>query len=155
VFGFAGSLIGDVWSRNPENLYMELAFLSAIESTTFDTPPAIVGARQVDMSVLPDTTRKVYFVATLQSMAAAAVAHVELWDVTHDVMVASADLDNSAAVDPFLAETFVSGELTEGSSAGNIRTDVAAEYEVRLYRSGGLGTDYVAVLNAYLRVVFD
>lgn len=132
---------------------MELAFLSANEATDFTSPPAVVGAREVDMSVLPDSARSVYLVATLQSAAATAVSHVELWDVTHDVLVAS--LDNSGAFDPFLAETFVSAAITEGSSAGNLRTDAPAEYEIRLYRSGGTTGDLVGASNVHLRVIYD
>lgn len=132
---------------------MELSFLAAVESTTLDTPTCIVGGRRIDLSVLPDSSRKIYFVASLQSGAATAVAHAELWDVTHDVMIAS--LTNASAFDPFLAETFVSAQLTEGTSNGDIRTDVATEYEIRIYRSGGLTSDLIACINAYVRVVYD
>lgn len=155
MLGVAGSLIGDIWGRNPENLHMELAFLSAIDNTDLTSPGAVIGARAVDTSVLPDGTRRMYFVATLRSSAPGLVAVVELWNVTRGYLVTDGDLVNSGAVDRTVAETFVSAPLTEGTGVGHIRTDSIDEYEVRLYRVGGAPADEALCLNVYLRVIFD
>lgn len=156
MFGIAGSLIGDVWSRNPENLHMELAFLSSIQSTDLEDPAfEVIGARELDMSVLPDGTRRVYLVATLQSALAGRIAYVELWDVTHGVLVTNASISNGDADDETLAETVTSLQLEEGTTDGTIRTDAPAEYELRLFRTGGDPGDLVSCLNAYIRVVFE
>jgi len=47
-------------------------------------------------------------------------------------------------------------QLTEGSSAGNIRTDVATLYEVHVVMNGGVnGVDQVVISNAALHVTYE
>ena len=154
---------GDAWLVNgyryklliPEDRYMELMFVSSPESTALTSPGEVIGSRNIDVSILPIETKHWFFVATLLSEDVGNHSYVELWDVTHNVMVATAVLNNSGAPDVTQAYTVVSAELTEGTSAGDIRTDVACEYEVRLRRVNGIAGQYVTCTNAHIRIVFD
>jgi hypothetical protein len=140
---------------NPEEEYMELPITALVKSADTTSPGEVIGGREVDVSQLPIGTKHFYLVATLQSEVVAGISFVELWDVTHGVMVTSAQLSNTGAGDQTQFETFVSAELTQGSSNGHLRTDAPAEYELRLYRSGGGPGDLVVCSNCHLRVIWD
>lgn len=134
---------------------MELSFNAGVASTYLAASSyTIVGDRAIDLSVLPAGRRTITFVATLQSTLSTPTAYVELWDITHGVMITGAQLNNSAASNKTVPNTYVSAALNEGTTNGTIRTDVVSEYEVRLYRSGGNSGDYVVCTNAYIRVVY-
>lgn len=135
--------------------YLEIPFVAGVQSTDVETPGAVIGARQINLSVLPAGTRHFFLVATLVSGAADPITHVELWNVTRNYSVANAELMNTTAPDKQIAQTFVSSELTEGTGSGHLRTDSNDEYEIRLYRENGLLTDFVTCLNCHLRVVYD
>jgi len=140
---------------HPEELYMELPIVALVKSTTSATPGEVIGAREVDVAILPIGVKHYFLVATLQSAVPGAVSRVELWDVTHGVMVTNSQISNTAEGDRTLFGTIISAELPSGVAAGDIRTDAAAEYELRLYRTSGTPGDIVSCSNAHLRIVWD
>jgi hypothetical protein len=135
--------------------YTEVHFVGHVRSTTVLTPGEVIGAREFNLALIPAGTKQLFLVATLQSSAPAAVANVQLWDVTNGVMVTGAAISNTAEGDRTVFGTSISAALTVGVSPGNIRTDVASEYELRLLRSGGLPADIVTCSNAHLRIIWS
>lgn len=135
--------------------YTEVHFVGHVRSTTVLTPGEVVGAREFDVALIPAGTKHLFLVATLQSSAPAAIAHAELWDVTHGVLVTNAAVTNTLEGDRTIFETIISSELTMGGLPGNIRTDVPSDYELRLYRSAGAPADFVTCSNAHLRIIWS
>lgn len=135
---------------------MELSFLANIASTVIASPSfAGVGERQIDLSVLPAGTRHIFFVATIASSAGSGtVSHVELWNITRNELVTGTQLNNSLDVSPTVFTTHVSAQLTEGTTSGTIRNNSTDEYEARIYRSGGTGSDTAFCSSAYIRIIY-
>lgn len=135
--------------------YFEIPFVAGTRSTSAEAPGEVVGARQLNIPLLPAGTRHFYLVATLVSTTAAAITHVELWNVTRNYMVANGALNNNDAADVQIAQTFISSELTQGTLGSTLRTNSNDEYELRLYGADGAPGDFVSLLNGHLRVTYD
>ena len=132
---------------------VELSFVSGQSSTGLSTFQR-VGGRSIDISKWPTTlnglTRTVSFFADLQKTITATSAEIQLFDVTNNVLVTSTNLASTS-----LSLVTVSAlNLTVGSSAGNIRSDVNAQYEVQLKMNGGNQNDQVYCLNARLLITY-
>lgn len=121
------------------------------------------GSRTIDMSRYPETlgplARRVRFIAVLECNVhdPAFFAEVRLFDRTHSVAVAGTTLDNSGEVDRTVAKEFVSGELTVGTSAGNVRSDVAALYSVQFRANGVISPPAQQVIlgGAFVRISYE
>ena len=114
-----------------------------------------VGARKIDIGPYPATmgslNRVVKFVADLDKTAGATSAEVRLFDVTHSVAVASADLTSTQTTN----DEQVSASLAVGAISGNIRNDAPASYEIQLKMNGGAaGVDRVFLTNARLLITY-
>ena len=136
-------------TRTPEAV--ELSIGSTFFTTT-STTYSQIGGRKVDMSLYPTVlgyTRHVQFLADVQKTSGATSVQVQLYDLTNVVQVTS--MTHSA--DNALTEK-TSGDLTVGSSAGNIRSDVAAMYEVDVKMNGGGGSDAVMITNARILIYY-
>jgi len=131
----------------------ELSFASGLFSTT-STSFTRSGGRQIDMSVFPATigalTRTVVFSADIDMTAGATTVEVQLYDITNSVAVTSTNLTSSSITNTRV----VSSALTVGSSAGNIRSDTAAQYELQFKMNGGGGSDAVFLTNSRLVVTY-
>lgn len=131
----------------------ELNFASGLFSTT-STSFTRAGGRQIDMSVFPATigalTRTVAFSADIDMTGGATSVEVQLYDITHSVAVTSTDLTSSSTTNTRVT----SGSLTVGSSAGNVRSDVATQYELQFKMNGGGGSDAVFLTNSRLVITY-
>lgn len=134
--------------------YFEVPLFGGITYQTATTPGAIIAARAIDTSAWPSGSPTVRLVGTLQSSGSGVTSYLELWNTTRAEMVTSAQLTNSAASNKMSVGTLVSSTLTVGTSSGNIRSNSADEYELRLYQAGGGGADFAACLNASLRITY-
>lgn len=123
------------------------------------------GSRTVDMSQFPATlgakVRSIVFKAVLENSHDTNDFYVEarLWDVTHDILVASTLLSNQAASARQQATEFTSPALAVGSANGEIREDVVGTYraEFRLVQDAGtVQPEYRAILgNARLQILYE
>jgi len=152
--GYVISTVAGVptWTHQLPARY-ELTLASGLFSTTSSTFTRS-GGRQIDMSVFPATigalTRSVVFSADIDMTAGATTVEVQLYDITHSVAVTSTDLTSSSTTNTRV----VSSALTVGSSAGNIRSDVATQYELQFKMNGGGGSDAVFLTNSRLVVTY-
>ncbi len=131
----------------------EISLVSNVTTTTsaiFER----VGGRSLDVSNWPATlnglTRRIDFIADIQKTSGATSADIQLYDVTNAVLVTGTSLTSTSDS----LETVSVTNLTAGSSAGNIRTDTAAQYEVQLKMTGGGGSDAVFLTNARMFVTY-
>lgn len=131
----------------------ELTLASGLFTTTSATFIR-TGARQIDMSLFPATigalTRTVVFSADVDMTGGATSIEFQLYDSTHTVAVTSTDLTSSSTTNVRVT----SGALTVGSSAGNIRSDVASQYELQFKMNGGGGGDAVFLTNARITITY-
>ena len=131
----------------------EFSFLSGLASTTLSTFSRI-GARKIDLSSFPSTigslTRTVQFFADVDKTSGATTVEVQLYDSTHAVAVSGTDLTSISTA----SFEVTSSALTVGSSAGNVRSDVASQYELQLKMNGGGGSDAVFCTNARFVVTY-
>jgi hypothetical protein len=131
----------------------ELNLASGLFSTT-STTFTRTGGRQIDMSIFPATigalARTVAFSADIDMTAGATSVEIQLYDITHSVAVTSTDLTSSSTTNTRVT----SGSLTVGSSAGNIRSDVATQYELQFKMNGGGGSDAVFLTNSRLVITY-
>lgn len=115
-----------------------------------------VGGRQLDMADYPlnsgGLSRRVVFFCDVQKSSGATSVEVRLFDVTHEVAIASTELTHAA--NAALTEKS-SGELTVGASAGDIRDDIASVYEVQMKMNGGGAEDGVCITNARLLISYS
>lgn len=130
----------------------ELSLCSGLEST--DSLVFIrIGARIIDLTAFPATagtlTRTITFEIDVDMTATATSVEVQLYDSTHSVIVTGTNLTSSSTTNATL-----SAVLTVGSSAGNLRNDVASHYELQLKMNGGLGADFVFCTNARLIISY-
>lgn len=133
--------------------YIEIPLFAGMKATTSETGE-VLAARALDFSVLPPGTKQIHLVATLQSGDSDVVAVLELWNVTRGYMVASSQLNNSEAVNRTLFTTIVSTSLTLGTSSGDLRSDSADEYDLRMYVAEGTGVEDVTCGNCHIRVTY-
>jgi len=102
------------------------------------------GSLYLDMTPFPSTlgalSRSVQFEAEVQKTAGATSVEVRLLDVTHGVVITSSNLTYSSNT---TLSRVTSGNLTVGSSSGNIRSDAATIYEMQIKMNGGGGSDQV------------
>lgn len=116
----------------------------------------LVGSLSLDLSLYPTTigglTRKVRLVADVQKTSGATNVEIVLYDVPHNVDVTGADLTSTSNANTKV----ISGVLSEGTTAGKLRTDVETLYELHLLMTGGtLGVDQVTVSGAALRLTYE
>lgn len=133
----------------------EIFFVAGLFTTTNATYTRI-GARRIDMTPYPSVVnglnRSVTFVADLDVAGGATGAEVKLTNITDAQDVTGANLTGTT---PMNGEQ-TSAPLTVGSSAGNLRSDHAAQYEVYLKMNGGVpGTDIVSCTNARLVITYS
>jgi len=117
--------------------------------------PFRVGARAVDMSPYPSTTldgrtRTMKFIADLEVTNAAATGFVRIKDVTNNAIIASSTLSTSS-----LTSVELSAEINSGITAGLMRTDMVAQYEVQIYITGGGVNDQVICRNARINITYS
>lgn len=125
--------------------------------TTNSSTPVRIGASDIDMSIFPASiiplTRYVHFKALIEVTSVSATAQIQLVDVTHDVVITGTIGTTSNATGLVL---FDSGPLAVGTSAGNIRTDVDAIYEVQLSMTAGNPvTDRAICANARVEITYS
>jgi len=145
---------GATGSPGPVPAATEVSFSSGTFSVGVNTYLR-VGSRKVDMSAFPPTvnglSRTVKFVADIDMTAGATSAEVRLFDATNVVAVTGTTMTSSSLSN----DEKTSAALTVGSSAGDVRNDVAASYEVQLRMNGGVpGTDQVFATNARLVIAY-
>ena len=137
----------------------EIMLVAGVQSTTSTASFQVAGVRTIDMTKYPakagNLSRHMQFVATLQSTAGATECLIQLFDLTHAVVVTGTMLNNSAAPSLPLPFDVNSGDLTVGTASGNIRSDVAAQYEVQIKMVGGGSTDLVICSNARIIVFYQ
>lgn len=131
----------------------ELSLLSGPASTGLSFFQR-VGGRSINISSWPATlnglARTISFFADIQKTITATSVEIQLFDVTNNVLVTSTNLTSTS-----LSLVTVSAiNLTVGSSAGNIRSDVNSQYEVQLKMNGGNQNDQVYCLNARLLITY-
>ena len=118
-----------------------------------------VGGRLIDLTPYPANigtlNRTVQFKASLESSTSSVITQVRLYDVTHGVVVLGTLLDNSSAPDVTLPYE-VSFAPVVGSASGNLRSDVASQYEVQIAMSGGSPTsDRAICVDARLVITYS
>lgn len=159
AIGSSGQILSVVsatptWVPQTPNIY-EIVFVGSLQSTNL-TAYDRKGARKLNMALYPATigalTRTVTFVVDIQKTAGASSVDVQLFDVTHSVQVTGTAL--TYAADQTLTGV-ASSALTVGSSAGNLRNDIATMYEVSMKMSGGvIGIDTVYLNNARINITY-
>lgn len=138
----------------PESqLPIEIFFASGLFTTTSSTFTR-AGARKFDISSYPATigslSRTVKFIADVDKTSGATNIEIQLYDNTNSVIVTGTGLTSTS--DSNIEVT--SAALTVGSSAGNIRSDVASQYELQIKMNGGGGSDSVSITNARLEISY-
>ena len=128
-----------------------LAEVAVVDTNTYTR----VGGRQLDLSAYPTMigtlNRVVTFVVDMDCTAGATSVDAKLYDLTHTVDVSGTSLTHNTSTNTEVS----SAALTLGSSAGDIRTDVAAQYEVYVKMVGGmLGVDSGVCTNARLVISY-
>lgn len=113
------------------------------------------GTRELDLTNFPATlggkTRTVKFIATFETSVSSATADIRLFDYTHNTLVTGTNTSTTSDS----TYLFVSSNLTVGSSAGNIRSDVTTIYEVQLKMTvGNVSTDRVICSGARLEIIY-
>ncbi len=130
----------------------EIYFVSGLFTTT-STTFVRAGARLFDMTPYPATigslTRTVKFVADIDKTSGATNVEVQLYDNTHTTAITGTDLTSTSN-----SNAAVTATLTVGSSSGNLRNDVASQYEVQFRMTGGGGADAVSITNARLVITY-
>jgi hypothetical protein len=117
-----------------------------------------VGGRSLDLSLFPSTlgtlTRTVTFIATLTQTSGATSAKVQLYNIEDASVITGSLLNNSAA--PFPTLPFdVSAVLPVGTSPGDLRSDVADQYQVQIAMVGGTPpSDQAIITNARLVITY-
>jgi hypothetical protein len=153
-----GPKLDDAWGAPTSMVALEVPIekilLAAVADTTADSvAPIVVAALKIDPNVWPAAfngrTRVVKFEATAHTTNISAAPNVRLYDLTNGVSVAT------LAPTPSLTPAHAVTALTVGTASGNLRSDVASIYEVRLYRSGGTASDTVACSGARLIVTYE
>jgi hypothetical protein len=125
--------------------------------TTTSGTPIRIGASDIDMSIFPATvsslTRHVHFKALIEATSITATTQIMLYDVTDGAVITGTIGSTSNYTGLIL---FDSGPLTVGTLPGQIRTDVAAIYEVRLaMTSGNPSTDSAICANARVEITYS
>ena len=133
---------------------VELSFVSGQNFTGLSTFQRI-GSRSIDISKWPATlnglTRSVSFLADIQKTITATSAEIQLFDITNNAVITGTNLTSTS-----LALITVSAiNLTVGSLAGNIRSDVNSQYEVQLKMNGGNQNDQVYCSNVRLLITYS
>lgn len=112
-----------------------------------------VGARKIDMTTFPATsgalTRTVTFIAAIDKTPGATNVEVQLYNTTDGVVVTGTNLTSSNN-----ANSEVSAVLTVGNASGNLRNDIAKQYEVQIRMNGGGGSDAVFLTNARIVISY-
>jgi len=138
--------------QDSASLPAELFLVSGLFTTT-STSLTRAGARKIDMGLYPATigslTRTVIFVADVDMTSGATSVEVQLYDTTHGVVVTGTDLTSTS-----ISNAVVSATLTVGSSSGNLRDDVASQYEVQFKMNGGGGSDAVFITNSRVTITY-
>ena len=132
---------------------LELSLVSGVYSTTSITFQRM-GGRSIDLSLWPvnrnGLTRRIDFIADINKTSGATSVEIQLYDITNDVLITSTNLTSTNNATTRVSTT----NLSVGSSAGNLRTDTIAQYEVQLKMNGGGGSDAVFVTNARLTITY-
>jgi hypothetical protein len=113
-----------------------------------------LGGRSIDMSAYPPivnaTNRHIRLALDAQSTNGSATVSVQLQDVTDNATITGATFTTSNVA----ATYFTTSDLTVGSSAGNIRNDKIAQYELQGSIMGGGPSDQAIVVNARLVIFY-
>ncbi len=119
--------------------YQDILF--GAEATTAAAIYTRLGARTLNMADFPSNA-VAKFVVDLENTLPASVwyAQARLFDITHNVEIASSLLDNTGAGDRSVAAEYTSSALTIGNASGNLRNDGSTLYSVQ-FRVGGSPTD--------------
>lgn len=132
---------------------LEMSFVSGVYSTTSITFQRM-GGRSIDLSLWPRNrnglTRRIDFVADINKTSGATSVEIQLYDITNEALITSTNLTSTNNTTTRVSAT----NLTVGTSAGNLRTDTIAQYEIQLKMNGGGGSDAVFVTNARLLVTY-
>lgn len=122
--------------------------------TTSSATPVIIGASDINMSTfpasIPPLTRSVHFKALIAASSPSVVTQIRLVDATDGNVVITGTVSATSSTSFVL---FDSGPLTVGTSAGQIRTDVHANYTVQLAMTSGSGTAICA--NARIEITYS
>jgi hypothetical protein len=115
-----------------------------------------IGGGSFDVSDFPATyntlNRSIYFAIDYSAAINTDTVSIQLWDATHGVVV-TGTADSTSDVSP--AKKFISSALTVGSSNGNIRNDVVAQYQVQMAVTAGSVTNNALCYDAYLLVKYS
>ena len=127
---------------------IELELVSTYVSTNLSTPQR-AGGRIIDLSTYPAViesfTRSVAFKADLETTAG--TCHVTLHNVT-----SGEDVTGAVFTTTNTTNTEISGTLTVGVAAGNLKTGEV--YEVTVWITGGSVADRAVVTNARLSISY-
>ena len=135
-------------------LPVDITFLGG-DGYSNSSSPFRVGSRAVDMSFYPATTldgrsRTMKFTVDLETTNPAAVANVQLKDITNNVIITGSVLTTSSQ-----SSVELSANISSGNFAGAMRTDMNAMYEVQIFITGGTVTDQVICRNARIAITYS
>jgi hypothetical protein len=128
------------------------------EFTTSSTTFTRIGGREIDVSAFPATinsqTRVIKFIVAIEATSSSSTTSIKLQDTTNNVAVTGTTFTVDGSVSTNLT-VFTSSPLTVGSSAGNIRNDVVALYEVQLAMpTGNVSSDRAICINARVEISY-
>lgn len=155
-----GKILGvDLDINDPPILSTTFDLLSGTQDNVTDTFQK-EGSLVIDMANYPAVVgsliRVVKFKATIENARDTTDYEVEvqLYDLTHSVVITGSLLDNSAAADRTIP-TEVSATLTVGSSAGDVRDDAPTMYAAQFRMNGTfLNSDAAILSSAYLEISY-
>lgn len=130
-----------------------IALVAGIQSAA-GTTYFVVGGSSIDTTDIPTTfnTVNIYFIVDYGVAVNTDTASIRLWDSTNGVLI-TGTTDSTSNVSP--VKRFVSSALTLGTSSGNIRTDVIAQYQVQMAVTAGSITNNAICYDAYLLVKYS
>lgn len=136
----------------------EFEFISGIYTVPMGQPFTRVGSRILDLSKTPSTfgnlNRTLTFYVDLQCTTNGTSAEVKLMDVSLATPVLITNTDMTVAPATTITE-LNSGSLTIGTSAGNIRSDAAHQYEVDVRLNGGTASDTAIITSARIVLTYQ
>ena len=131
----------------------EIIFVAGVFTTT-STSYVRAGARKFDVSPYPITlgalTRTIKFEGDIEKTSGATNVEIQLYDNTHSVAITGTNLTGTETANTL----HTTAALTVGSSAGNIRDDIASQYELQIKMNGGGGSDSVTITNGKLIISY-
>jgi hypothetical protein len=137
----------------PLALPIDINFICGTQSNGFTTP-ASGGGRKIDMSKFPlslpdNRTRVMKFYVDAEVSAPGVDGYVQLFDTTNNIVITGTTFRFTSTV-----TTEQSVTLSVGNSNGNIRNDMEARYEIRLWKISGSPADRIICNNARITVTY-